>query len=435
MTSDQPVSILVVDDEAPIVELLREYLRARGHRVETAQDGAAALAVLEGGDIDLVLTDMKMPRMGGLDLLSAIRGRGYPVGTILMTGYGTIDSAIRAMKDGAQDYILKPFKLREVYAAIIRAAERVRLERETVRLRLGLQLVEHASRIASASELDALYRTLADASCREFDAHSAVVAFGLADGHWVEAARAGAGLVGLDLDTLGEGALSGSVPSPQQLWHGSPSGAVLLAPIQAQLLPGQPLTAIGVVAVVGASEAGATGRSSLQVYASVVGSTLTRLRLDDHASGKTSFPASDTDRGAHVAALVERAAEACGLSQDEAAVAMAAAIAVSEQPSVSALAAGGSASIETAGPAQAVWTALIERRERFDGLGSPNRLVGEEISLAGRLLALAVAFDGLSGGGRLHGGRLDAAAALTELEGDAGRFDPNVFEAFRTAVG
>ena len=430
MSSEQPVSILVVDDEAPIVELLREYLRARGHRVETAGDGAAALTVLEAGDIDLVLTDMKMPRMGGLDLLSTIRGRGYPVGTILMTGYGTIDSAIRAMKDGAQDYILKPFKLREVYAAIIRAAERVRLERETVRLRLGLQLVEHASRISSA-ELDALYGTLADASCREFEAHSALVAFRTPDGQWVEAARTGAGLVGLDLDALGDGALSGAVPAPERLWHGAPAGAVLLAPIQAQLAAGEPLTAIGVVAVVGASEAGATGRSSLQVYASVVGSTLSRLRL---GGGAAAFPDAEADRGPHVAALVERVGGACGLDDQDTAIAMAAAIAVSEHASVSALVAGGSASVMTAGPAQAVWTALLERRERYDGLGSPNRLVGEEISAPGRLLAIATAYDVLAGGARQHGQQLEPAVALELLGEDAGRFDPAMLEAFGAAV-
>ncbi len=434
MSSEPPVNILVVDDEAPIVELLREYLRARGHRVETAQDGAAALAILEDGGIDLVLTDMKMPRMGGLDLLSSIRGRGYPVGTILMTGYGTIDSAIRAMKDGAQDYIMKPFKLREVYAAIIRAAERVRLERETVRLRLGLKLVEHASQVSEPGELDALYSTLVDASCHEFDAHSAVVGFRQADGSWCEAARTGAGLVGLDLGALGAGATSATLPAPEALWFGSPAGAVLATPILAQVAPGSPLEPVGVVAVVGATEAGATGRSSLQVYASLVGSTLTRQLLDGRGADSARFGVDAGDRGGAVAAIVERAANACGLDEAAAATAMAAAVLVSEHPTLAPLAVGGSACIQTTGPAQPVWRALIEQWERFDGLGAPNRLVGEEISPSGRLLALAVAWDRLTGA-RLHGAILSADQAAERLALDPGRFDPSMFRDFRASVG
>jgi len=199
------LNILVVDDEPSIVELLSEYLRARGHRVWSAADGEGALAVLAERDLDLVLTDMKMPGMDGLDLLDRLRAREPYIGTILMTGYGTIDTAIRAMKRGAQDYLIKPFKLREVHTAVVRAAERTRLERETVRLRQVVALFENAHVLEGPAGLDELYAHLVTVAAQELSAQGALVAFNEPSvGRWVEGYRtARAPFPGLDLQALG----------------------------------------------------------------------------------------------------------------------------------------------------------------------------------------------------------------------------------------
>lgn len=120
-TSNLPASILVVDDEEAIVELVGEYLRARGMNVQTASDGDQALAVLEAGGIDLVLTDLRLPVRGGMSLLEVVVERSEPVAAVVMTGYGTIETATQALKMGAADYLLKPVRLKDLHRALAEA--------------------------------------------------------------------------------------------------------------------------------------------------------------------------------------------------------------------------------------------------------------------------------------------------------------------------
>ena len=118
--SDDEPRILVVDDEKVIREILADFLSMEGFSVRTAEDGSAALVELSRGHYDLVLSDLKMPNMGGLELLAAIRTHTPNVVTVIMTGFGTVETAIDAMKQGAYDYILKPFKVEEVVHTIRR---------------------------------------------------------------------------------------------------------------------------------------------------------------------------------------------------------------------------------------------------------------------------------------------------------------------------
>lgn len=118
MEPTAPIRVLVVDDEEAIVELVAEYLRARGMEVVTAADGDRALAALEGDRVDVVLTDLRLPVRGGMSLLEAIVERAVPVATVVMTGYGTIETATQALKLGASEYLLKPVRLRELHEAL-----------------------------------------------------------------------------------------------------------------------------------------------------------------------------------------------------------------------------------------------------------------------------------------------------------------------------
>lgn len=136
--------LLVVDDEPEIRELLQEYLSARGHTVELAADGRAALERLRAAPFAVVLTDVRMPVMEGGDLVSAIREEGLSVGVVVMTGFPTIQTATRALKMGASDYLLKPFRLRDVHDALMRAAGRSRLEQRLARTEACLALHELA---------------------------------------------------------------------------------------------------------------------------------------------------------------------------------------------------------------------------------------------------------------------------------------------------
>jgi len=127
---NEAARILVVDDEKVIREILADFLAMEGYWVRTAEDGQSALAELSKHPYDMVITDLKMPRMGGLELLEAV-GAEYPnVCVVIMTGFGTVETAIDAMKKGAYDYVLKPFKVEEVVQIVQRGLEKQRLAAE-----------------------------------------------------------------------------------------------------------------------------------------------------------------------------------------------------------------------------------------------------------------------------------------------------------------
>ncbi len=113
-------TILVADDEERFRKLLEASLAQKGHRVVTAASGREAIDKLDDG-IDLVLTDLRMPDKDGMELLRETRRRGLAVPVILMTAYGTVDSAVEAMRRGAFDYVTKPFDLDELDTLISRA--------------------------------------------------------------------------------------------------------------------------------------------------------------------------------------------------------------------------------------------------------------------------------------------------------------------------
>ncbi|MBU0967529.1 MAG: sigma-54 dependent transcriptional regulator [Proteobacteria bacterium] len=128
-------TILVVDDEPNYLIILTEILRDEGFEVFAAENGEKALEIVRSTDLDLVLTDMQMPVMGGMELLRQIKtiNRNLPV--IMLTAYGEVDKAVVAMQDGAFNYLTKPFKNDELIANITKAVEHYSLLRENTRLR------------------------------------------------------------------------------------------------------------------------------------------------------------------------------------------------------------------------------------------------------------------------------------------------------------
>jgi EAL domain-containing protein (putative c-di-GMP-specific phosphodiesterase class I)/CheY-like chemotaxis protein len=120
--------VLVVDDEPAIRRVLSDFLKIEGFSVDTAPDGEVALSLLARAQYDVVISDLKMPKVGGLELLGDIARLNPEALTIVMTGFGTVDTAIHAMKAGAYDYILKPFKVDVVLATIVQGLARRRKE-------------------------------------------------------------------------------------------------------------------------------------------------------------------------------------------------------------------------------------------------------------------------------------------------------------------
>ncbi len=131
--------ILIIDDTAYILDLLSEFLGAKGYEVKIAQDGTTGIAGLEKDSYDLVLTDLKMPGLGGMDVLNYVINHCPETLCIILTGHGSIKNAVAAVKAGAYDYLTKPVDLEEILIAIKRAIEFRNLKRENVLLRNQLR--------------------------------------------------------------------------------------------------------------------------------------------------------------------------------------------------------------------------------------------------------------------------------------------------------
>jgi DNA-binding NtrC family response regulator len=131
-------TILIVEDEARMRRLLELSLGEEGYNTHAAENAEAGLKLIQHGPVDLVLTDLKLPGMNGLDLLEAARRVRADLPVIVMTAYGTVESAVEAMKAGANDYVLKPFSLDEIKLVIRRALDVRRLHEENRDLREAL---------------------------------------------------------------------------------------------------------------------------------------------------------------------------------------------------------------------------------------------------------------------------------------------------------
>lgn len=127
--------ILIVDDEESLRDFLSIMLHREGYHVDTAVDGAQAAAHLRDHAYDLVISDMKMPRMSGLELLRHIKERSPETVVLMITAFSTTEEAIEAMKQGAYDYITKPFKNEEIRLIVKNALERRQLRQENIALK------------------------------------------------------------------------------------------------------------------------------------------------------------------------------------------------------------------------------------------------------------------------------------------------------------
>jgi two-component system response regulator AtoC len=151
--------ILVVDDEPGLRQTLSRILTAEGYDTATAAQGEEALDALAENDADIVLCDLRMPKMGGLDFIDAYAVRNGQALVIAMSAYGDADTAIAAMQRGAYDYIQKPFRAEEVILCVRKAAEREKLRAKVKRLEAeleslrGFEIVGHSAPFQAAIDV------------------------------------------------------------------------------------------------------------------------------------------------------------------------------------------------------------------------------------------------------------------------------------------
>jgi two-component system, NtrC family, response regulator AtoC len=153
--------VLVVDDEENIRLVLKTLLKRHGYDVEVAESGEAALGKVDGFGPDFILTDVRMPKMGGLDLLATLKAKQNPATVIVMSAYGSVDLALEAMKAGAYDYVSKPFKPDEIVLVLRKAEERESLKRENRALREQIQKEnQFESILAKSAPMTEIFRTI-----------------------------------------------------------------------------------------------------------------------------------------------------------------------------------------------------------------------------------------------------------------------------------
>ena len=147
--SESKIKVLVAEDEVHLGQILSNFLGGRGYAVQTVTNGRAALEALRAEAYDVALLDIVMPELDGLEVLKQVRADADPPEVIIITGNGTIETAISAMKLGAYDYMAKPYRMAEIDVLVRRAWEKRRLARENVLLQSQLERAGGAMEIAT----------------------------------------------------------------------------------------------------------------------------------------------------------------------------------------------------------------------------------------------------------------------------------------------
>ena len=162
MANDEAVKILVVEDDPDGLRSVEEAIRDAGFSVVTAMTGQAGVAAFTREQPDVVLSDLFLPDMDGLAVMAAIRHARADTPVLIMTAYGTVNTAVRALKEGAYDYLVKPLDLDDVQAKLARAVETVRLRKQVVSLREQVEgRFSSRSMVAGAPAMQEIMRQLA----------------------------------------------------------------------------------------------------------------------------------------------------------------------------------------------------------------------------------------------------------------------------------
>ena len=152
MNEQRDARLLIAEDEANLRLVLQKELQRLGYRVQVAPDGEAALRKLEESNVDVLLCDINMPRMDGMELLRRVHERPNPPEVIMLTGQGTIETAVEAMKNGAHDYLTKPYSINELDVRVRQAADKRRLRVDNQRLRAQIERQSALPEIVSQSQ-------------------------------------------------------------------------------------------------------------------------------------------------------------------------------------------------------------------------------------------------------------------------------------------
>jgi len=159
--------ILIVDDEEDVLDTYIQALSREGYQIQGTGNGFEAIEMVKEQDFDLLLTDIKMPGMSGIETYRAIKQYKPDIVGVAITGYGSMETAIEALELGMDDFLLKPFSLDKLSAAVSKALDKKRLERENVRLKALIPLFQLSQTFVTVTELNALLQQVLQVAVRE----------------------------------------------------------------------------------------------------------------------------------------------------------------------------------------------------------------------------------------------------------------------------
>ena len=466
-----PPRVLVVDDESVIREILSDFLMMEGYQVLTAGDGTEAVEVLARETVHMVVSDLKMPRMDGLELLGHIREHHPELVTLIMTGYGTVETAIEAMKRGAFDYVLKPFKVEEVMHTVGRAFAQQRLRAENIELRAALSLYQLAGSLGDAIELAPTLRLVVDTVLAQNQAERvSVILRPDEDQHW-EGASAGAGEPLTDADVTVEAlslteAVVASNGRAFKYLRGSQRTqnvtSMMATPLMSQASPLGLLVAVregGRAFIEGdrklltiIADRAAVAVHNAQLYGNLERSFVMTIEAFVTAlEEKDRYTAGHSERVAEFALVTARQ---MGLSDQECDLIYQggrvhdigkltlhndelnkpAALTDEEFQRFRAHPAYGERLLQNIPTFRPVLSAVGGHHEKFDGSGYPRGLKGEDIPVMARIMSVADTYDAMTSH-RAYRSALKHSVAVAELDRCAGtQFDPDVVAAFLVAI-
>jgi response regulator RpfG family c-di-GMP phosphodiesterase len=477
-------SILIVDDEEHIRRLCSEILRCRSYQTVDVSSAKEALEIARSRTFDLLLTDISMPGMDGLELLRTIKEGQKDIAAVIMTGYGTIDNAVQALRLGAQGFVVKPFSEQDMVQSVEDALEKHRLFRENMRLKLLVPLFEVGKSLLSDLHLKSLLETFARVVLKETRSDRAAVLLvdDRTNAFQSEAFRVPADALSdpanLQIEAIvGRWVLDKKLP----LILADPSPATgemkqLLEACGLSSLAAIPFLSkdrvIGLLILCKSSRSASYNQSDLDLTSILSGQAtiaienaklfeiietknrdLENFYFDTVNALAQAIEVKDVYTGGHGDRLVDLAtsiAERLGVTSDEKVWLKYAAalhdigkigiketiltkpgkLTVEEYEEMKSHPAKGAEILKEVKFLAPVVPIVYHHQERYDGKGYPAGLAGDQIPIGARIVAVLDAFDAMTTNRPYRKG-LPHATAVNELRRHSGvQFDPQVVEAF-----
>jgi putative nucleotidyltransferase with HDIG domain len=473
--------ILIVDDEEMIRDLCSHILAAEGYGVTVMPNGESALAELGRNPTDLLITDIKMSGIDGLELFERVKKLNPDIVTIIITGHGTLDTAIESLMRGVEGFVLKPFTQEELVNAVDRAVTRSRLQKENIRLKALIPLFEISKLLISEIDMAHLFRLITEVLVKEFFVERvSLMLVDEASGNLMIRASHGlpTDLVVKAKRRLDEG-VSGIVlknRKPLIITKGKHEDADVMAALNRDemLLSSMSVPLIGkdkvlgvlniskftdpsfttsdlqIVSVLASQVVAAMENASLyeglrESYFRTVQALVAAVEAKDpytrwHSTNVAKYAVaiarelglSPTQlEDIHIAAILHDIGK-IGISEQI--ISKPDRLSSEEFSIMKDHPAHGIRILEPIGFAQSIISAIYQHHERYDGKGYPQGISGENIPLAARILSVADTIDAMVSE-RPYRGTISSDAVLRELEAEAGRqFDPEIEKTARKLI-